>query len=99
MSQNLQPDPTLIGTVSTPPFAVLPDPAQLFGVRAKRLRTYAAVSPLKPYLDFVAGLIEAQQAVVPALPPVEPPEPEHLERARAFEMPALDRAAIESGTD
>lgn len=92
MSQNLQPDPSVIGTVSTPPFAVLPDPAHLFGVRAKRLRTYAAVSPLKPYLDFVAGLIEAQQAIVPALPPVEPPEPEHLERARAFEMPALDRA-------
>lgn len=92
MSADLQPDPTAIGAVSAPPFAVLPDPSRLFGVRAKRLRTYAAVSPLKPYLDFVAGLIEAQQAIVPALPPVELPDAGTLERARAFGMPALDRA-------
>lgn len=92
MSADLEPDPTAIGAVSAPPFAVLPDPSALFGVRAKRLRSYAAVSPLKRYLDFIAGLVEAQQAIVPRLPPVEPPDVETLERARAFEMPALDRA-------
>lgn len=94
MSAELQPDPTVIGNVSTPPFAVLPDPSRLFGVRAARLRTYAAVSPLKPYLDFVSGLIEAQQAIVPALPPVVAPDAEATERARAFEMPPLDRAGL-----
>lgn len=92
MSADLQPDPTAIGAVSAPPFAVLPDPSRLFGVRAARLRTYAAVSPLKPYLDFLAGLIEAQQAIVPALPPVEPPDAEALARAAGFQMPPLDRA-------
>ncbi len=92
MSADLQPDPTAIGNVSTPPFAVVPDPSTLFGVRARRLRTYAAVSPLKPYLDFVAGIVDAQQAIVPVLPPVEMPDEEALERARAFQMPPLDRA-------
>lgn len=91
MSADLQPDPTAIGNVSTPPFAVTPDPSTLFGVRARRLRTYAAVSPLKPYLDFVAGIVDAQQAIVPTLPPVEMPDEEALERARAFQMPPLDR--------
>jgi FdhE protein len=94
MSADLQPDPTAIGDVSTPPFAVLPDPATLFGIRAQRLKTYAAVSPLKPYLDFVAGLVEAQGAIVPALPPVELPDRETLERAASFEMPPLDRAGF-----
>lgn len=94
MSADLQPDPTAIGDVSTPPFAVLPDPATLFGVRAQRLKTYAAVSPLKPYLDFVAGLVEAQGAIVPALPPVELPERETMERATSFAMPPLDRTGF-----
>ena len=94
MSADLQPDPTAIGDVSTPPFAVLPDPATLFGVRAQRLKTYAAVSPLKPYLDFVAGLVEAQGAIVPALPPVELPERETMECAASFAMPPLDRTGF-----
>lgn len=92
MSAELQPDPTVIGNVSTPPFAVLPDPSTLFATRADRLRTYAAVSPLKPYLDFVAGLVEAQGTIVPGLPPAELPDAEAIERARSFEMPPLDRS-------
>lgn len=92
MSLDIKPDPSMIGAVSAPPFAVLPDPASLFAVRAKRLRTYAAVSPLKPFLEFVAGLVDAQHAIVPGLPPVEAPDAEALERAGAFEMPPLDRA-------
>jgi len=91
---DLQPDPSAIGNVSTPPFAVLPDPSTLFDIRARRLRTYAAVSPLKPYLDFVAGLVEAQGAIVPALPPVDPPDAEAVERARSFAMPPLDRSTF-----
>lgn len=94
MSADLQPDPTAIGDVSTPPFAVLPDPVTLFGIRAQRLKTYAAVSPLKPYLDFVAGLVEAQGAIVPALPPVELPDAAAIGRAASFEMPPLDRSGF-----
>ncbi len=92
MSVDLQPDPTAIGDVSTPPFAVLPDPATLFQVRAARLRTYASVSPLKPYLDFVAGLVDAQHEIVNALPPVEMPDGAALARAASFGMPPLDRS-------
>lgn len=94
MSTNLKPDPTVIGNISTPPFAVLPDPGTLFAARARRLRTYAAVSPLKPYLDFVAGLVEAQQAIVPRLPPVNPPAEEQVVQAASFAMPLLDRSQV-----
>lgn len=85
-------DPTAIGNVSAPPFAVLPDPATLFATRAARLRAYATVSPAAGYLNFVAGIVEAQQAIVPTLPAPELPDAEALERARAFDMPAIDRS-------
>ncbi|MBS9477788.1 formate dehydrogenase accessory protein FdhE [Ancylobacter radicis] len=94
MSADLQPDPSVIGAVSTPPFAVLPDPSTLFAGRANRLRAYAAVSPMAPFLNFVAGIVDAQHAIVPALAPVVMPAPEAVERARSFEMPPLDRAGM-----
>ncbi|MFT0862010.1 formate dehydrogenase accessory protein FdhE [Ancylobacter sp. G4_0304] len=85
-------DPTAIGNVSTPPFAVLPDPSHLFATRAARLRAYAGVSPAADYLNFVAGLVEAQHAILPGLPEPERPDFETLERAAAYGMPPLDRA-------
>lgn len=91
MSSVIQPDPTAIGDVSTPPFAVLPDPASLFAIRAARLRQLGASSEMAPYLDFVAGIVDAQAAILPALPEPEPPDSEALERAREFGMPPLDR--------
>ncbi|MCS0504970.1 formate dehydrogenase accessory protein FdhE [Ancylobacter mangrovi] len=91
MSVIPQPDPSVIGTVSTPPFAVLPDPASVFTARAARLGTYAEVSPLKPYLSFVAGLVDAQHAILAGLPPVEMPDAEMLARAASHQMPPLDR--------
>ncbi|QIB33478.1 formate dehydrogenase accessory protein FdhE [Ancylobacter pratisalsi] len=94
MSASLQPDPSVIGDVSTPPLAVLPDLATVFVARAARLRVYAEVSPLEPYLSFVAGLVDAQQAILAGLPPVEPPDEETLERAAAHQMPALDRSSL-----
>ncbi|MBB3773353.1 FdhE protein [Angulomicrobium tetraedrale] len=94
MSANLQPDPTAIGNLSTPPFAVLPDPATLFAARAARLRAYAAVSPMAAYLSFVAGLVDAQAAIVPSLPPVNGPNAEAVERASGFGMPPLDRPGL-----
>ncbi|QJP16792.1 formate dehydrogenase accessory protein FdhE [Starkeya sp. ORNL1] len=91
MSSLIQPDPTAIGDVSTPPFAVLPDPLVLFTNRARRLRELSAVSEMAPYLDFVAGIVEAQAAILPGLPEPERPDVEALARAREFEMPPLDR--------
>lgn len=91
MSSLPQPDPTAIGAVSTPPFAVLPDPAVLFAVRAARLRELGPTSGMAPYLDFVAGIVEAQAAILPGLPEPQPPDEAALARAREFAMPALDR--------
>jgi FdhE protein len=94
MSSVIQPDPTAIGDVSTPPFAVLPDPLALFTNRARRLRELSAVSEMAPYLDFVAGVVEAQAAILPGLPEPERPDAEALARAREFEMPPLDRSGF-----
>jgi FdhE protein len=94
MSTDLQPDPTVIGAVSTPPFAVVPDPSSLFPIRARRLRAYAAVSPAKPYLDFVAGIADAQAETVALAPAPAPVSPEQLARAAEFGMPPIDRSAL-----
>jgi FdhE protein len=91
MSSVIQPDPTAIGDVSTPPFAVLPDAFNLFTTRARRLRELSASSGMAPYMDFLAGLNEAQAAILPGLPEPEPPDAEALARAREFAMPPLDR--------
>lgn len=99
MTSDIQPDPTYIGHVSTPPFAVAPDPAALFPARARRLRSYAQVSPAKPYLDFIAGLVDAQAYVVAHLPAPAPVSDEVVERAREFGMPPLDRAALSRDPD
>ncbi len=92
--RTLDADPTAIGGVVTPPFARLPDPAALFARRALRLRAYAEHGELGPYLAFLAGVAEAQAAILPGLPPVAPPEAESLARARAAAMPPLDRATL-----
>ncbi|WP_261405009.1 formate dehydrogenase accessory protein FdhE [Chenggangzhangella methanolivorans] len=60
----LRPDPTAIGDVSAPTFAIVPDPRSLFSDRAQRLRTYGGVSPMKLYLDFVADIAQAQSETV-----------------------------------
>ena len=91
---SLSPDPTAIGNVSTPPFAVLPDPSQMFAIRALRLRAYAQSSAMAAYLDFVAGIVEAQHAILPGLPEPDRPDEETLARAASFEMPPLDRARL-----
>lgn len=91
MSSVIQPDPTAIGDVSTPPFAVLPDPPELFATRAKRLRELGPASGIAPYLDFVAGIVGAQAAILPGLPEPRLPDEEALARAREFAMPPLDR--------
>lgn len=85
------PDPTQIGDVSAPPFAVLPDPATLFSRRAARFAALAQNHPLAPYLSFLAELSAAQHDVARDLPEPAPPSPNDLARAREFAMPPLDR--------
>lgn len=96
--RSVEPDPSVIGGVKKPPFARLPDPTSLFALRAARLRALAqrsgAVGELAPYLEFLAAVADAQDAVVPASPSPAPPAAEALARARQFAMPPLDRSAF-----
>jgi FdhE protein len=84
-------DPTVIGEVSAPPFARLPDPTFLFVRRAHRLNALAEGHELAPYLRFLAALADVQHGIQDGLPEPDMPEGAALERARAFEMPPLDR--------
>ena len=88
-----KPDPTAIGRIPVPPFARLPDPAELFAARAARFRRLAAGHDLGPYLEFLAAIAEAQAAVQDGLPPPEAPSPEAAARAARHAMPPLDRGA------
>jgi FdhE protein len=88
-----QPDPSMIGGVPKAPFARLPDPHSLFARRAARLRALA-VGALAPYLQFLAGVAQAQDAVLPASPDPDLPSAEIAARARTFAMPPLDRNAF-----
>ncbi len=88
--KDLVPDPTVIGEISAPPFVQLPDPGALFAKRAERLRLLGSVSPLKPYLEFIADLSEAQSDIAAGLGPVAVPQGQ--ERGREFGMPSIDRA-------
>ncbi|HVX98740.1 MAG TPA: formate dehydrogenase accessory protein FdhE [Pseudorhodoplanes sp.] len=89
-------DPVPIGEVSAPPFARLPDPAQLFATRATRLRDLALTHELGPYLNFLGGLAEAQHAAQDGLPLPDLPAEDARERARQFGMPPLDRGRFVS---
>jgi FdhE protein len=87
-----QRDMTSIGEVANPPFVRLPDPLQLFSIRAARFRFLAEGHGLKPYLLFLAGVSDAQHRAQEELPQPDLPEPDALTRAHEFGMPALDRA-------
>ncbi len=84
-------DPIPIGEVSAPPFARLPEPETLFARRAERLRALAVGHELGGYLNFLAGLADAQHALQDGLPSVVLPDAEALSRAREFAMPPLNR--------
>jgi FdhE protein len=87
-----QRDMTAIGEVANPAFVRLPDPLQLFSIRAARFRFLAEGHDLKPYLLFLAGIADAQHRAQEGLPAPVLPEPDALQRAHEFSMPPLDRA-------
>lgn len=87
----LTPDPTAIGNVSSPPFVRLPDLPALYTKRSIRLRQLAQPSPLKPYLDFIADLTDAQATVQAGLEPASAPDDVAIRQAHEFAMPLIDR--------
>lgn len=92
MSATIQPDPSVIGGVPTPPLAFLPDPDRLFASRAKRFAFLAEHDPrLGPYLLFLSELTELQARLVDELPEPQPIAPAAVQQARAHRMPPIDR--------
>ena len=91
---SLQPDPSMIGRMLKPPFAVMPDPVALFRQRAERFSVLAGDSHLAPYLGFLAGLSRLQAELAAELPPAEVIPTEQVQRARENRMPPLDRASL-----
>lgn len=88
---DLKPDPSIIGTISKPPFVQLPDPARVLGKRAERLRELAPGHQLEGYLRFLADLTDVQLRILPQLPEPDMPVAETLARAKEHAMPPLDR--------
>lgn len=87
MTQGVQPDPSLIGGVPVPPFAILPDPARTFATRQARLAFLARSGNLAPYLGFLANLTGLQVRLLADLPPVRASGP--IDRAPLAADPAL----------
>lgn len=93
-ASNIEPDPSVIGTVAKPPFAQLPDPARVFSKRAERFRAAAAGHQLEGYLRFLADLTDVQVRILPELPEPEMPPAEAVARAKQHSMPPLDRGSF-----
>ena len=87
-------DPIPIGEVTKPPFARLPDPAQLFNARARRFAALAKNHELAPYLNHLSRIAVVQDLVQRDLPDPEMPSAELIEQSRQFAMPALDRRRL-----
>jgi FdhE protein len=94
-----KPDPSAIGRIPVPQFARLPEPHGLFAARAARFRRLAQGHELGPYLEFLAGLSEAQAAVQDGLAPAEVPTPEAAARAARHAMPPIDRGGFVPGPE
>lgn len=88
------PDPSKIGSIAQPPFAILPEPARLFRRRAERLRHLARDSRLAPWLAFLADLAEVQATLAGTLPPVARLPEARVALARESRMPPIDRHAL-----
>jgi FdhE protein len=87
-----EPDPSVIGKFAKPPFVRLPDPLRIFVDRVHRLRVLAPGHHLESYLRFLTDLSEAQYRIQDDLPEPDMPAAEAVARAKAHDMPPLDRS-------
>jgi FdhE protein len=94
-SGEIEPDPSVIGTIAKPPFVQLPDPQRMLEKRMERFRVAARGRPLEGYLGFLADLTAAQLQTLPDLPQPQMPPAEVIARANQHAMPPLDRAGFE----
>jgi len=91
MPADLRPDPSKVGAIAQPPFAIAPDPRAVFARRAERLEHLATSSRLAPYLRFLAALSRVQAGLVA---PAEPLPEARIALARESRMPPVDRLAL-----
>ena len=77
-----------IGEEAKPPFAILPDPLQVFRTRSQRFVELAPGHQLQPYLEFLGGFTGAQHDIVARLPPAVL-DRERAAKALAHGMPPL----------
>lgn len=94
MTADLKPDPSKLGAIPQPPFALLPDPPRIFARRAERWEFLARESRLAPYLRFLAELARLQARLAAELPPVSPVPRAQADRAREAVLPPIDRIAL-----
>lgn len=99
MTDDLQPDPSLIGGVPKPPLAFLPEPVKLFQARARRFAFLAETNDLAPYLTFLAELSRLQARLAVTLAPVTPVPPQRMADAAKAGMPPIDRTALAADAD
>ncbi|TPE47561.1 formate dehydrogenase accessory protein FdhE [Amaricoccus solimangrovi] len=99
MPAEIAPDPSRIGVIADPPFAIPPDPAALFARRATRLAFLAKSSRLGPYLSFLSELAGTQAKLAAALPAPAPLPAEQVARARAAGLPPIEGAALARSGD
>jgi FdhE protein len=86
--------PVHIGSEAKPPLAVLPVVTTLFANRAMRFRTLAPDHQLGGYLTFLAGICDAQAAIIPSLAPAPLPPEDEIARALEFGMAPIARAKM-----
>jgi FdhE protein len=84
-----------IGEEAKPPYAVLPDPAALFLGGSQRLRALAPGHMLQSYLNFAAGVTEAQHAAQASLPEPVLPSASRIREAQESGLPPLSRSTFE----
>ncbi|QJR09282.1 Protein FdhE [Usitatibacter rugosus] len=72
------------------PFLHLPERADAFASRARRLRSLAPGHALEGYLEFMALVADQQQVRLDNMPPVAIPRPEALDRSHEHGMPPID---------
>ncbi len=81
-----------IGEIVNAPFAVLPDPGQVFLVRARRFEALAPGHALEGYLRLIGAIAAAQHEIVSVLPSPALPHADLLTAARTHQMPPIPMA-------
>ncbi|MBM3604386.1 MAG: formate dehydrogenase accessory protein FdhE [Alphaproteobacteria bacterium] len=100
MTTTAVPNPSAIGGVPKAPLAFLPQPKQVFSLRAKRLDFLAGNGGnLAPYLGLLSALVGLQARLADQLPAAVPLSADRVRLARESRMPPIDRRPLATDPD